>query len=437
MSRARTFGCLVAGMLLLCGLAVPAAADGLSHFEAAIKEAPPGSLTYKSAKALGADGFVIEDVVLTPPPDKTKGAKAEPIAIKRVTVEEFDFASVDKKQPPRFLKLRAEGIAITDKPIEGVDLAQMAGLDKVIADLQLDYRLDPDKKTLSVNRLALDFPGLGRIAVSFVLDGVSAEQIGKPDAAMNDATLRTATLTFEDRSLLGKVLPAAAKLQGSDADALVKIGTTMLNGMRAGQGPRSLAALDAVVSYMEDYKHPKGPLKITLDPPGKLSAAAISDAKTADDAIDAMGLVVSYAGTRPGPAATPASAASGAAAAVAATLACKPGSRLFVMHEDAYWSATVREPTKSGGKCVARIDGGNDDDLVFALGDAVAWSIDGPGKPASGCNSGAKVVVSYKDGGWYPSKVTDQKAAAGKCPVKYDSDNTEESVELKRVRQLD
>lgn len=437
MSRARTFGGIAATIVLLCGLALPAMADGLSRFEAAMKQAPPDSLTYKNGKALGDNGFVIEDVVLTPPPDKTQGAKAEPISIKRVAVEDFDFDSVDKKEPPRFIKLRAEGIVIGDKPVEGIDLAQMAGIDKVTADFQLDYRLDPDRKTLSVNRLEFDCPGLGRIELAFVLDGVSTDQIGKPDAAMNDATLRTATLTFEDRSLLSKVLPAAAKLQGSDADALVKMGTGILNGMRAGQGPQALAVLDALVSYMDDYKHPKGPLKITLSPPGKLTANDISNAKTPDDAIKAMGLVVSYAGTRPGPAAMPASAPADGAAAGGGKVACTPGSRLFVMHEDAYWSVTVREPTKSSEKCVARIDGGNDDDVIFALGDALAWSIDGPGKPAAACESGAKVLVYYKDGGWYPSKVADKKAAAGRCPIKYDSDDTEESVELKRVRQLD
>lgn len=432
-------GCLAAVTLLLCGPALPAAADGLSRFEAAIKEAPPGSLTYKAGKALGDNGFVIEDVVLTPPPDKTKGAKAEPIAIKRVTVEEFDFASAEKKEPPRFLKLRAEGIVIDNKPVAGVDLAKMAGLNQVTADFQLDYRLDPDKKTLSVNQLQLDCPGLGRIELSFVLDGVSTDQIGKPDAAMNDATLRSATLTFEDRSLLGKVLPAAAKMESTDADGLVKMGIGILNGMRAGQGPKAQAALDALVSYMEDYKHPKGPLKVTLNPPGKLSAAAVSDAKTPEDAINAMGLVVSYAGTRPGSAPASAGAAAAAAGVVAMageTVACKPGARLFVMHEDAYWSATVRESTKSGDKCVARIDG-NNDDIAFALGDALAWSIDGPGKAVAGCKNGAKVLVYYKDGGWYPSKVTDDEAADGKCPISYDSDASKETVEMKRIRRID
>ena len=44
----RTFGRCTAAALLLCSLALPAAADGLSRFEEAIKQAPPGSLTYQS-----------------------------------------------------------------------------------------------------------------------------------------------------------------------------------------------------------------------------------------------------------------------------------------------------------------------------------------------------------------------------------------------------
>lgn len=431
--------CLAVASLVLGGLALPAVADGLGRFEKALKDAPPGALTYKSGKALGGNGFVLEDLVLTPPPDATQGTKAEPIAIKRVTVEDFDFASTEKNEPPNFIKLRAEGIAISAKPVEGIDLKEMAGIDKITADFQLDYRLDPARKTLTLNRLELDLSGLARIELSFVVDGVTPEQLAQPDAAMNDATLRTATLAFEDRALLGKVLPAAAKMQSTDAEALVKLGKTMLDGMRAGLGPETLAVIDAVGSYMEDYKQPKGPLKISLNPPSKASAAALADIKDPEEAIKALGLVVSYAGTRPGPAASPKAAAPASAPATGsagATSGCAPGARFFVLHEDAYWSVTVREATKSGEKCVARIDGG-DDDILFSLDNTLAWSIDGPGKPAAECKNGAKVLVADKDGGWYAAKVTGNAAATAKCPVKFDSDGDEDKVELKKVRRLD
>ena len=110
----------------------------------------------------------------------------------------------------------------------------MTGLDKVNADFQLDYRVDPERKTMTLNRLELDMNGLARLELSMVLDGVNPEAV---DSAANDATLRTASLVYEDRSLLGKTVPAAAKMQGADADGLIKMAKAGLDGMRAGQGP--------------------------------------------------------------------------------------------------------------------------------------------------------------------------------------------------------
>jgi hypothetical protein len=434
MPMSRVLGRMAVASLLFCWLALPAAADGLSRFEEAMKQAPAGTLTYKSAKALGDNGFVLEGVVVTPPPDKTQGAKAEPVEIKRIAVEDFDFASVDKKAPPNFARVRVEGIVIGAKPAEGIDLAELAGIDKITADFQLDYRLDAERKTMTLNRLELDLNGLARIELSMVLDGVSAEAVDKPEAAMNDASLRTATFLFEDRSLLSKVLPAAAKMQGIEPVALIVMSKALLAGLRAGQGKATLAALDGLGSYLDDYQQPKGPLRVTLNPPEKTSAAAISAMTTPDEAIKALGLVVSYAGTKPQ---APAAKSDAASASTGGKAGCAPGARFFVMHEEAWWSVTAREASKSGNRCIARIDGGTDDDITFALDQTLAWSIDGPGKPVAKCSSGDKVVVAYKDGGWYPSKVTGNAAAGAKCPIKYDSDDTKETVELKRMRRID
>ena len=326
----RTFGCWTAAAFLACSLALPAAADGLSRFEEAIKQAPAGSFAYKSGKSLGDNGFALEGVTLTPPPDATGGAKAEPIAIKRISVEDFDFAAVDKNAPPNFVKMRIEGIAIGPKPADGVDLKEMTGLDKVLANFQLDYRVDPDRKTMTLNRLDLDLNGLARLELSMVLDGVNPEAV---DNAANDATLRTATLVYDDRSLLGKALPAAAKMQGGEPDSLIQVAKAGIDGMRTGQGPAALAVLDALSSYVEDYKQPKGALKITLTPTAKTSVSSLGDIKDPEEAIKSLGLVVSYPGTRaqaPAPAKksdaaapSPADAAAAAAAAAAATGAAK------------------------------------------------------------------------------------------------------------------
>jgi len=53
------------------------------------------------------------------PAAATPGGKAEPIAIKKISVEDFDFAAFEKHTPPNFAKVRIEGIAVSAKPAEG------------------------------------------------------------------------------------------------------------------------------------------------------------------------------------------------------------------------------------------------------------------------------------------------------------------------------
>src|SRR6202011_1508717 len=112
--------------------------------------------------------------------------------------------------------------------------------------------------------------------------------------------------------------------------------------------------------------------RVTFNPPDKISGAALAGMTTPDEAITALGLVVSYAGTRPQAPAAPARIASARAGGKAG---CSPGARFFVMREDAWWSVTARDASKSGDRCIARIDGGTDDDISFALDETLGWSI--------------------------------------------------------------
>ncbi|HEX5320605.1 MAG TPA: hypothetical protein VFW46_15685, partial [Stellaceae bacterium] len=261
MRTLKRLGLAAGAWVLVVAAFGPAHADGLSKFNEQIKaKLPPDTLKYKSAKALGDNGFELDDVIFTPPPDATGGAKAEPVKIKSITVDELDFDSVGKQAPPNFLKMRIEGVDIGDKPAEGVDLKAMTGLDKLSADFQFDYRIDPAKKTLTVNRVEINLNGLARLEMSMVLDNISLDDAAQPDKAMNETTLRTASLVYDDRSLLAKALPAGAKaMQGSDPGVLIAMAKGVLDGMRAGQGEPTQKAFDAIESYMEDYKAPKGP----------------------------------------------------------------------------------------------------------------------------------------------------------------------------------
>jgi hypothetical protein len=281
MATMRIIGLAAAGLWLGLAAASPASADGLARFEKLSKgQIPPGALTYKSSKGLGDDGFQLSDVVITPP-ESDKDKKPQPINVKTITVERFDFDSVEKQQPPLYAKIKFDGVT-AGSSAGGFDLKQMANIDNVSADFGIDYRLDGDKKTFTLKRLELNLNGLGKLESSFVIDGVSADAATKPDQAMNDAFLKTADLTYDDHSLLSKAVPVAAAMQGSDPKALVAMAVAMLDGMRENQGEAAQKAIDTLVAYVEDYAKPKGPLKITLNPPDRVSSAQLSDAKSAD-----------------------------------------------------------------------------------------------------------------------------------------------------------
>ena len=173
---------------------------------------PPDALTYKSAKALGDNGFELDDVVFTPPPDATAGSKAEPIKVQEHHRRRGRFRPIAKQAPPNFLQAcGSRASRSSNKPAEGIDLKALAGIDKVSVDFQFDYRIDPAKKTLTVNRIEINLNGLARLEVSMVLDNITLDTATQPDKAMNDTTLRTASLVYDDHSLLAKALPAAAK----------------------------------------------------------------------------------------------------------------------------------------------------------------------------------------------------------------------------------
>jgi hypothetical protein len=314
-TKARFATLLVVGCWLALSMSVPARADGLDRFKKVIEpQIPAGTFSYKSSKALGDDGFVLQDAVYAPPAPDAKSPKPDPINIKTITVEHFDFDSAEKQLTPLYAKVKFDGVTSSGNA-GGFDLKQLAGIDSVSADFGLDYRLDPDKRVFTLKRLELNLNGLGKLQASVVVDGLSADAATKPDDAMKDASLKSADFTYDDHSLLAKAVPVAAVMQGTDPQAMIALAIAFLDGARVDQGKPAQQAIDSLVAFVEDYQKPKGPLKVTLNPPGDVSNADLSNAKTADDIVKLLGIQVSYAGTRsskPGEAAAVVAPAPGA-----------------------------------------------------------------------------------------------------------------------------
>jgi hypothetical protein len=439
MIRSTTGRRLAGAIFLAAAVAAPAMADGLQRFEQVIKPTiPPGILTYGSGTALGDRGFVLKNLVMTPPPEPGKPA-SPPLKIESVTVEDLDYDAIGKQLPPTFARFRIEGAVLDSATLPDLDLKGTLGMDRLRTTAIVDYRVDPATQVLTLSRLEIAVDGLARFDLSLVMDGVDPADVAKPDAK-DKAALRSATFTYDDQSLLSKLIPVAGQMGDTkmDGDTLVAGIVLMLNLDRASASPSGIAVLDALSAYLEDYKRPKGSLRVTSNPPDKLRAAQLPDSPSVTDGLmKAAGLSVSYAGTRPwkpSPAAAPVAATPGPAPSGS----CTAGGRYFVLSDNAWYAATAKEPSASGKSCILQADGASPGESITAdTTDVIAWSLDGPGTATDRCQKGDKVLAE-SDGIWYPAQVKAARKRDGTCPVHFDDygADEDEDVPLKRMRLL-
>ena len=310
-------------LVLLLGLSLFAtvqaqAQNGLQRFEKDIKpQLEFKSLTYDKAAALGDKGFTLSNVVAVVPASAT-GGKDSTVKIEKVTVEEIDFDRMKdtgkKDEIPLFAKLKIEGMT-GDDDLSG--MLESFGIPKAPVDLALDYRLNPTDKVLTISKLEMGLQGQGTLSLSLVLDGVS-DKASEAAGAKDTASLRSASLVYTDVGLLSQLIPAVAKQQGMAADAMVAMAVAPIGAFGTGKGPGTVKALDALASFIADWKKPKGPITISVTPAKSASINDLDKIEQPNALTDIFGLKIEYAGTRAGAAGgAPATGGQSAAAAAA------------------------------------------------------------------------------------------------------------------------
>lgn len=288
----------------MCGASVASAQNGLQRFESDIKpQIELKDFSYGSAAPLGSAGFVLNNVsAVIPASHPATGGKATTLKIEKVTVDDLDFDRLKKgaqqgEDMPRFAKMKIEGLTGDDHLFE--TLAPY-GVPKAPLDFALDYRLDTATKVLTLSKLEVNLRGQARMSLSVVLDGISDQSSQMMKGSKDDGRLRTASLDIDDTGLIAKVLPALAKVQGTPPEALVAIGVGSIASFAPGQGPATMKALDAVASYIADWKQPKGPIKFNIQPTKTAALSDLDKIMEPNALTDIFGLTVDYAGTRAG-----------------------------------------------------------------------------------------------------------------------------------------
>ena len=294
------FAALVSALLLIGFATGTWAQNGLERFEKEIRpQFELKTLSYASAQPLGASGFVLNDVVAVVPANAATGDKESTIKIEKVTVEDLDFDRLRKDsrddRAPRFARLRMEGMTGDDEMFTALE---PYGVPKVPFDIALNYRIDPAGKVLTVNMLEVTLRGQARFALSMIVDGVSDDT--DMDTAKDEGRLRSASLTVDDKELLGKLVPAVASEEGIKAEELITTALDALAGFAQAQTGETLKALDALASFVGDWKAPKGPLVLGVKPTKTAGLDDLDKIMVPNALSTLFGFTATYPGTRGG-----------------------------------------------------------------------------------------------------------------------------------------
>jgi hypothetical protein len=287
--------------LLFIGLATYSLAqNGLQRFETEIRpRLELKTLTYAGAEPQGATGFVLKNVVAVVPANPATGDKESTIRIDKVTVDDLDFDRLGNDSrdgpAPRFAKLRLEGMTGDD---EMFTVLEPYGVPKVPFDVALDYRIDPVAKVLTLTLLEVALRGQARFALSMIVDGVSDDT--DMDTAKDEGRLRSASLTIDDRQLLDRLVPALAREEGIKPEELVATALDALAGFAQSQTGETLKALDALASFVGDWKAPKGPLVLGLKPTRTTGLEDLDKIMVPDALSTLFGLTATYPAARSG-----------------------------------------------------------------------------------------------------------------------------------------
>lgn len=203
-------------------------------------------------------------------------AGGERIKVESLTIKNFDWRSGGQPRYAEFVitradlpsKLIAEYVRL---PMASRDetrrVLDRAGYGRTVGDVHVGYRFNQETQEFELKDNRIDIPGLGTFALNLKFGNVPTIELDNPAVLTGLAlqvTLKSASFSFRDRSLVSRVVKAYALERGlGEADAHARL----LQDLRAERDrqydPMQRDFIEALARFVER----PGELGIHLDPP--------------------------------------------------------------------------------------------------------------------------------------------------------------------------
>ena len=256
----------VGGYFALTGVADDKVKERADKLVASLNKQPGVNVTYGSVKSdVLKQGLVMNDVVID------RGAKGT-VKIARVEIKDYDWIN----EQPRHATIVVRGIQLPMSELSKGNTSAISkmGYSNVVLNATMNYRYDPDKKTLVVKQFQVDGNDIGTLNLQFTYGNVPQMDKSKnqfdpktnPKAMMMimQMTIVNASISFKDNSLVSRLLKAhAAEKNISEAAAKTKILAEIDGKLKAAKSDLEREGLQAVRKFVEN----PGTISITLSPP--------------------------------------------------------------------------------------------------------------------------------------------------------------------------
>lgn len=216
-----------------------------------------------------------------------KMAQSEDVLnIKSIAVS--DIAIVDEL--PTRLNLSATGIAIPE------DIQAPLGYKQMATDMRFQYDYDPEGRTLTVGNFMVEAADAGQLSAHIRLENIDLKNIPQqPENVLSlmplvtGITLKEASMTYTDHSLLNRIIKLQAQQEGITPDAFKTRISKQLDAQAAQmQDPATLAIIRSLQNFIRNPQK----LSVSITPEKAVSMFQFIAVKDFSDVVRILNLKV-------------------------------------------------------------------------------------------------------------------------------------------------
>lgn len=238
---------------------------------------------------IGQD-LTVSNITISPK-QKFGAGPDKDIKVKELTIYDLD-SKTKEGEIPEFLSMKMEGMEFDIEELgrkEAREFRELGYGDKLLVDLNIDYKYDDDKKELQLKDFTISSDEVGELTINTQLSNIDLGEDMNPMALMMQVMFHGGTIEYTDHSLMERAMKKGAADERQD---LAEFKNDLLKDLdKEMEKASGDFALDALKEIKEFVKNPKK-ISISAKPSRALNAGSFMNIREPNKAAEMLGLKI-------------------------------------------------------------------------------------------------------------------------------------------------